>query len=118
MRDHLGIYMQGVLEVADLRPSVPPLRNPSLSKLTETFFDMPLDKSLSTSTWHHERALRQNEIEYAGTDAYAGLKLHQHFIDDHDPSNLRFLDFELVKRQRRGPTQLRFLRSSKGFVYS
>lgn len=101
MRDHLGVYMKGAVEVATLRPGEPSLRNPSLSLLTETFFGMPLDKSLSTSTWHYEKALRQDEIDYAGTDAYAGLKLYQHFINDHDPLELDFLDFRALQNKKR-----------------
>ncbi|RDI87143.1 hypothetical protein Vi05172_g2844 [Venturia inaequalis] len=101
MRDHLGVYMKGVVEVSRLRPDDSSLKNPSLSAMTKAFFGMPLDKKLSTSTWHRERRLRQDEIEYAGTDAYAGLKLFQHFIGDRAPSGLIYLDFRALEKKKR-----------------
>ncbi|TID27835.1 3 -5 exonuclease helicase [Venturia nashicola] len=102
MREQLGVFMEGVVEVAKLRTEESSLTNPSLSDMTKTFLGMPLDKSLSTSTWHYERVLREDEIEYAGTDAYAGLKLYQHFIEDHDPSALDFLDFRALQKKKEG----------------
>ncbi|QDS72683.1 hypothetical protein FKW77_003051 [Venturia effusa] len=107
LRDNLGVYMRGAVDVAKLRPTQPRLTNPSLATLTDIFFGMPLDKSLSTSPWHRERALKQNECDYAATDAYAGLKLYQHFMaGDHNATGLRFVDFRASGRKKFEPRSL------------
>lgn len=55
--------------------------------------DIPLDKDLSTSTWHEDRTLSPPEIEYAGNDAYAGLKLYYFFDAETNMPTIRFIDF-------------------------